>query len=89
MPLSRYIKLDIEFLGLKAPRVRFLNTQNPNEVLDAECKTKLHSIIWWNLVWLAFQEFTKKHISVMFENFLVSRSGSIIVFTALYITVLM
>ena len=32
IPLSRYVKLDVEFLGLQVPRVRFLITQNPNNV---------------------------------------------------------
>ena len=39
IPLSRYVKLDVEFLGLQVPRVRFLITQNPNKVLDPEHKT--------------------------------------------------
>ena len=34
IPLSRYVGLDDEFLGLKLPKVGFLITQNPNEVLD-------------------------------------------------------
>ena len=37
--MSRYVELDVEFLGLKVPRVGFLITQNPNEVLDPENKT--------------------------------------------------
>ena len=32
IPLSRYVELDVEFLGLHVPRVRFLITQNPNKV---------------------------------------------------------
>ena len=32
IPLSRYVELDVEFLGLHVPRVRFLITQNPNMV---------------------------------------------------------
>ena len=47
------------FLGLKVPRVRFLITKNPNEVLDTEHKTKLLGILVWNLVTLAYQELTK------------------------------
>ena len=33
IPLSRYIELDVEFLGLKVPKVGFLITQDLNEVL--------------------------------------------------------
>ena len=29
IPLSRYVELDVEVLGLQLPRVRFLITQNP------------------------------------------------------------
>ena len=66
-PLSRYIELDVEFLGLKVPKVGFLITQNPNEVLDPEHKTRLPSIVGWNLVRLAYEEFTKKHSFGNFE----------------------
>ena len=34
IPLSRYMELDVEFLGLQVPRVGFLIVQNPNKVLD-------------------------------------------------------
>ena len=69
IPLSRYIELDVEVLGMKVPRVGFLITQNPNEVLDPEHKTRLPGIVEWNLVWLAYEEFTKKHNPIVFENF--------------------
>ena len=49
IPLSRYVELDIEFLGLKVPTIGFLITQNTNEVLDPECKTRLPSIVGWKL----------------------------------------
>ena len=42
--------------------------QNPNEVLDPEHKTRLPSIVGWNLVRLAYEEFTKKHNPIMLEN---------------------
>ena len=41
IPVSRYVKLDMEFLGLQLLRVRFLITQKPNKVLDPEHKTRL------------------------------------------------
>ena len=69
MLLFRYVELYVEFLGLKVPRVRFLVTKNPNEVLDPEHKTRLPSIVGWNLVRLAYEEFTKKHNPIVFENF--------------------
>ena len=69
MPFSRYVELDVEFLGLKVSSVGFLITQNPNEVLDPEHKTRLSGIVGWNLVRLAYEEFTKKHNPIVFENF--------------------
>ena len=59
IPLSGYVKLHVEFLGLQVPRVIFLITWNPNEVLDPEHKTRLPRIVGWNLVKLAYQEFPK------------------------------
>ena len=68
IPLSRYVELDVEILGLKVPRVRFLITQKPDEVLDIEHKTRLPSLVGWNLVRLAYEEFTKEHNPSVFEN---------------------
>ena len=59
IPLSRYVELDVEFLGLQVPRVGFLITQNPNQVLDPAHKTRLPRIDRWNLVKLPYQEFQK------------------------------
>ena len=69
IPLSMYIELDMEFLGLQVPRVRFLITQNPNKVLDPEHKTRLNGIVGWKLVKLAHQEFLKKYNIDVFEDF--------------------
>ena len=63
MPLSRYVKLEMEFLGLQVPRVRFLIIQNLNSVLDPDHKTRLPGIVGWNLVKLAYQEFLKSMTS--------------------------
>ena len=69
IPLSRYVELDFEFLGLNVHRARFLITQNPDEVLDPEHKTRLPNIEGWNLMRLAYEEFTKKYNPIVFENF--------------------
>ena len=55
IPISRYVELDVEFLGLHVPRVRFLITQNPNKVLDPDHRTKLPRIVRW--------EFSKASLS--------------------------
>ena len=54
IPLSMYVELGIEFIGHKMLRVRFLNTQNQNEVLDPETEDKA---AWHH--WMEYQEFTK------------------------------
>ena len=59
----------LKFLGFKVSRVGFLNTQNPNEVLDPVHKTRLSSVVGWNLVRLPYEEFTKEHNPIVFENF--------------------
>ena len=69
IPLSRYVELDVECLGLHVPRVRFLIPQNPNKVLDPDHRTRLPRIVGWNLVKLAYQEFLKKYNINVFENF--------------------
>ena len=69
IPLSRYVELNVEPLGLKVPRDRSLINQNPNEVLDPEPKIRLPSIVGWNFMRLAYDEFTKEHNPIAFENF--------------------
>ena len=69
IPLSRYVELDVEFLWLCVPRVRFLITQNPNNMLDPDHRTRLPRIVGWNLVKLAYQEFLKKYNIDVFEDF--------------------
>ena len=69
IPLSRYVKLGVELLGLHVPRVWFLITQNPNKVLDPYHKTRLPRMVGWNLVKLAYQEFLKKYNISVFEDF--------------------
>ena len=38
IPVSRYVKLHVEFLGLQVPRVGFLITQNPNKLYTLTIK---------------------------------------------------
>ena len=66
--LSRYVELDMEFLGLQVPRVGFLINQNPNEVLYPEHMTNLSRIVGWNVMRLAYHKFINKHNNV-FEHF--------------------
>ena len=68
IPLSRYVELDVEFLGLHVPRVGLLITQNPNKVLDPDHRTRLPGIVGWKLVKLAYQEFLKKYNIDVFKD---------------------
>ena len=68
IPLSKYVNLDVEFLGLQVPRVRLLIIQNPNEVLNPVHRSRLPGIMGWNLVKLAYQEFLTKYNIHIFEN---------------------
>ena len=67
--MSMYVKLDLNFLGMMVSQVGVLITQEPNELLDECCKTKLPGVIGWNLIKLAYQVFVKKFGFKSFENF--------------------
>ena len=85
IPLSRYVELDVEYLGLQVPRVGFLITQNTNKVLDTEHKPRLPRIVGWNLVKLACQELLK-NITLMCLRILNAQMGSILCcFSAVYL----
>ena len=90
IPLSRYVELDVEYLGLQVPRVRFLITQNPKKALDPEHKRRLPGIVGWNLVKLAYQEFLK-NITSMCLRTLNAQMESILCYfpSCVFITVLM
>ena len=59
LPVSMYIELGLDFLGIVVPTVGVLITQEPNELLDECHKTKLPGIIGWNLIKLAYQVFVE------------------------------
>ena len=60
LPMSMYIKLDPDFLGIMVPKVEVLITLEPNELLNECHRTKLLGIIGWNLIKLAYQVFSQK-----------------------------
>ena len=64
-----YVKLDLDFLGIVVPKVGFLITQEPNEILETCHKTKLPGVVGWNLKKLAYEVFVKKHGVLCLENF--------------------
>ena len=42
LPVSMYLELVLNILGIVVPKVGVLITQEPNELLETHCKTKLH-----------------------------------------------
>ena len=84
IPLTRYVELDVNFLGLHVSRGRFLITQNSNKVLDPEHRTRLPGIVGWILVKLAYQEFLKKYI-IVFEDCECPDRVNPLIFPAVYL----
>ena len=60
-PISMYVELDLDFLGIVVPKVGVLITQEPNELLDTCHKTKLPGVVDWNLIKLAYKVFVKNY----------------------------
>ena len=53
LPVSMYVELDLDFLGIVVPKVGVLIMQEPNELLDTCHKTKLPGMVGCNLINLA------------------------------------
>ena len=60
LPVSMYLELDLDFWGVIVPKVGFLIIQEPNKLLGDCHKTKLPSVIGWNLMKLVYQVFINK-----------------------------
>ena len=69
LPISMYVELDLDFLGIVVPEVGVPITQEPNELLDTDHKTKLPGIIGWNLKKLAYEMSVQKYGVLCMENF--------------------
>ena len=51
------------------PKVGFLITQEPNELLESRHKTKLPGVVGWNLIKLAYQVFVKNYGILCLDDF--------------------
>ena len=69
LPISMYVKLDLDFLGIVVPKVGVLVTKEPNELLETCHKTKLSGMVGWNLIKLAYEVFMKNNGVLCLENF--------------------
>ena len=68
--MKKYIKLDVNFLGLKVLNAGFLIIDEPNIVLDKKKhQIKLPGIIGWNMIWLAYKVFADKYGEEKFISF--------------------
>ena len=70
MPIKMYTELDLTFLWLKVPNVGMLIAEEPNQVLDKKCQTRLFEIVGWNLIWLFYDVFVQKYGTIGFNSFM-------------------
>ena len=85
LPISMYVELDLDFYGIAVPKVGVLITQEPNELLDTCHKTKLPSVIGWNLIKLAYGVFVQKYGVLCLENFDCPTGVSPLLFSQLFV----
>ena len=83
LPVKIYIKLDINFLGLKMSNACFLILEEPNIVLDKKHQTKIPGIICWNVIWLSYQAFVEKYGLDVFKSFTCPKGGNPLLFSQL------
>ena len=69
LPISMYVELDLDFLGIVVPKVGGFITQELNEHLETCHKTKLPGMVGWNLTKLAYEVFVKNYGVLCLENF--------------------
>ena len=69
LPMSMYVELDLDFWGIVVPTVLVLITHKANELLDVHHKTRLPSVISWNLIKLGYQVFVQKYGLLSLETF--------------------
>ena len=82
--MSMYVKLDLDDFGVWVPKVGFLITQEPIELVDKCHKTKLPGIIGRNLTKFAYQVFVNKLGQKSFENLdCTNRCKSTVIFPSL------
>ena len=83
LPVSMYVELDLNFLGIVVPKVGVLITQEPNELLETCHKTKLPGVVGWNLIKLAYEVFVKNYGILCLNNFDCPTGVSLLLFSQL------
>ena len=69
LPITKFVELDLNFMGLILPKVGILVTRDPNQLLDPKHQMRLPGVVGWNLVHLAFKEFIKLYGTAVFDSF--------------------
>ena len=69
LPITKYVELDLTFMGFIVPRVGILVTRDPNQLLDPKHQTRLPGVVQWNLLYLAFKEFITLYGTTVFDSF--------------------
>ena len=69
LPVSMYVELDLDFLGIVVLKVGVLITQEPIELLETCHKTKLPGMVGWNVIKLAYEVFVKNYGVLCLDNF--------------------
>ena len=69
LPITKFVELDLNFMGLIIPRVGILVTSDPDWLQDPKPQTRLLGEVGRNLVHLAFKEFIKLYGTTVFDSF--------------------
>ena len=59
LPFTKYVELDLNFMGPIVPKVGILVLRDPNQLLDPRYWTRLPGVVGRNLVCLSFKQFIK------------------------------
>ena len=69
LTVKMYMELDINFLGLKVPKVGVLIVDDLTQVLDKKHQIKLPGIVGWNLIRLSYNVFVEQYGESGFDSF--------------------
>ena len=67
LPISMYVELNLDFLGIVVPKVGICITQEPTELLHTHHKTKLPGVVGWNLIKLVYEVFIQNMVANVWQ----------------------
>ena len=83
LSVKMYMELDINFLGVKVPKVGILIVEDPSQVLDKKCQSELPGIVGWNLIWLSYNVFVENNGTSGFDSFVCPEGVNPLLFSQL------